>query len=249
MGLISKNILRNLNLTQAQADVYIAALELGQSTIQALSRKSKVKRTSIYAFIEELKERGFLLQTTKKKRTLYSAAHPEYLIELEKSRVAEMQSVLPELLAVYNKPRTKPRIVFYEGLDGIKEVYADTLKEKAMIVGWSDYEQSKKIMGSYYQTYAEARSKSGILFKVIARDTAAARQKVASKNRELRDIRIGSLGGITTEVYVYGNKVAMISFRSSPLFAVIIEDHSMAETLRFIWEDAWSKLAKPYADA
>ena len=156
-----------------------------------------------------------------------------------------MQFILPELLAVYNKSRTKPRIVFYEGFDGIKEVYADTLKEKAMIVGWSDYEQSKKIMGSYYQTYAQERSKRGILYKVIARDTPAAQQKVESKNRELRDIRVGSLAGITTELYMYANKVAMISFRSSPLFAVIIEDPSIAETLRFIWEDAWNKLAIP----
>lgn len=242
MEKIPKNLLQSLNLSDAQGRVYIATLELGQGTIQALARKSGVKRSTIYTFIEDLKERSLILETKKKKRTLYSAAHPEHLIELERARLSEIQSLLPELLAIYNQSRTKPRVVFYEGLDGIKEVYGDTLKERQSIVGWSDYEQSQKILGEYYYSYAKERSQHNILYRCIARDTPEARNKLLLSNKELREIKLSSSGDIATELYMYGNKVVLINFRSAPPIAILLEDTSIAGTLRSIWEDAWSHL-------
>ncbi len=242
MDRIPKNILQSLNLTDSQGRVYVATLELGQSNMQGLARKSGIKRSTIYTFIEEMKERGLVLETKRRKRTLYSAAHPEHLVELEKTRLAEIQSLLPELLAVYNQSRIKPRVVFYEGVDGIKEVYADTLKERKPIVGWSDYEQSQKVLGEYYHSYAKERSQRNILYRCIARDTPEARQKLLAANKELREIKLSPSGDIATELYIYGNKILLINFRSTRPIAILLEDTSIAGTLRSIWEDAWSHL-------
>lgn len=242
MEKLPKNLLQSLNLTEAQGRVYVATLELGQSTIQALARKSGVKRSTIYTFIEDLKERSLILETRRKKRTLYSAAHPEHLVELERARLSEIQSLLPELLAIYNQSRTKPRVVFYEGVDGIKEVYGDTLKERKPIIGWSDYEQSKKVLGEYYFLYANARSQRNILYRCIARDTPEAREKLLLSNKELREVKLSQSGDISTELYIYGNKIALINFRSVLPIAILLEDVSIAGTLRSIWEDAWDHL-------
>lgn len=240
---IPVNIIKGLNLSEAQVGVYMAALELGQATMQALAKKSGVRRTTIYTFIDDLVDRGLLLETRKRKRTLYSAAHPEQLVELEKIHLADMQSMLPELLAIYNVAPHKPKVTFYSGIDGIKEVYADTLRQKQEIVGWSDYEQSRKVLGSYYETYGDERAKKGILYRGIARDTAAAREKIKLTNRQLRDIRLSKRPEITTELYIYGDKITLINFRTTPLFAVIIADVSIAATLRAIWEEAWLNLS------
>ena len=41
---------RSLGLTQPEARVYLASLDLGESGMQELSRKAKVKRTPPYTF-------------------------------------------------------------------------------------------------------------------------------------------------------------------------------------------------------
>ena len=68
---ISENLLKTLGMNQMQAQVYVAALELGEATMQALARKSAVNRSTIYTFIDELKARGYILETRKNKRTIH----------------------------------------------------------------------------------------------------------------------------------------------------------------------------------
>src|SRR3989338_4407031 len=93
-------LFESLGLSEDQTKVYLAALELGQASMQDLADKSGVKRTSIYNFIKELIAKGLIVTAKKRKRTVYSAIHPNQLIELEKSRLSELHRVLPELLAV-----------------------------------------------------------------------------------------------------------------------------------------------------
>lgn len=244
MQKLSPTLLKSLNLTDDQASVYVAALELGQATMLALAKKSGVNRTKIYRFIEELKIRQLITETRKRKRNLYGAVHPEQLVEMTRETTREVESLLPELLAVYNRSRTKPRVTFYEGVEGMKDVYADTLKERKEIVGWSDYEYSFKVLRGYLTHYPQERVKRNIFYKVIARENLETRRLQKIGFKELREVRVTPSGDQQTELYVYGNKVAHLNFRSNPVFAVIIEDPAISATMRQIWKEAWEKLSK-----
>src|ERR1043166_4535348 len=112
---ISEQTLEALGLSEMQGKVYLAALELGEATMLALARKSGVNRSTIYTFIEDLEDRGFIQKAQKNKRFIYSAAHPETLVEMQKARAGQLERLLPELLAINNKSGKKPRVTFYEG--------------------------------------------------------------------------------------------------------------------------------------
>ena len=55
-GSPGKGIRPNIHHPGDKFHAGLAALELGEATMQDLARKSKVKRTSIYNFIDKLKE-------------------------------------------------------------------------------------------------------------------------------------------------------------------------------------------------
>src|SRR3989344_9528175 len=93
----TKNTLKMLGFSSSEIQVYLAALELGEATMQDLARKSGVKRTSIYNFIEKLKNDGFISMTRRKKRILYSAVHPKHVVEIQKQRLGQLEQTLPEL--------------------------------------------------------------------------------------------------------------------------------------------------------
>mgnify|MGYP001601559732 CR=1 FL=1 len=230
-------------LSEMEAAVYRAALELGEGTMQDLARKSGVKRTSIYNFIERLKVEGYISMIRRKKRTLYSAVHPKHLVEIQKQRLGQFEQTLPELTAIYNKSAKKPRVTFYEGVEGIKEVYADTLREQRPIVAWSDFDYLFAALGDEYcEWYPTERAKRHIPFQTIARDSTVGR-KIASVNEKyLRKTKFIKSGELKTEINIYGDKVAMMSLRSNPPYAILIENHDIAETLRTAWQELWSRL-------
>lgn len=239
----SEKLFQNLGLDEAQTKVYLAALELGQGTMQDLARKSGVKRTSIYNFIENLIQKRLIATSKKRGRTLYSAIHPQQLVEIEKSRLEELNRTLPELLAIYNKPTTKPRVTFYEGIDGIKEVLFDMLKEKQPVSAFSDFKQMAESFGDYYfDVFPPERARRKIISRNIVPDTPKARELAEKDARYLRETKFLKVPDLKTEINIYGNKVALNSYSSTPPFAVIIEDQNIAETLRTVWQQLWERL-------
>lgn len=243
MKKVSKQLLNSLGLSEVQAAVYFAALELGGANMQELARKSGIKRTSIYNFIDDLKERGFITETIKKKRKVYSAVDPDQLVEIEKTRLSELERTLPELRAIQNKSRTKPRVAFYEGIEGIKEVYADMLKDKKEILAYEDLEHmSIALPKIFYDWFPPERARRGIPFKSILRDSSEARHLIQKNIRLLRQSKLLNTADWKTEINIYGDKVALMSFRSKMPFCVLIEDHDIAETLRTLWNELWKRL-------
>ena len=211
--------------------------------MQDISRKSGVKRTTIYTFIDKLRERGLIVETTKRKRRLYSAVDPEQLLEVEKTRLGELERLLPELKAVQNKSRHKPRVTFYETVQGIEEVYADMLVEKKEILAFEDLEHMKiALPKSFFEGFPAERSRRGIPFKSILRDSATAREITKHNRGLLRESKFLNTGDWKTEINIYGDKFALMSFRAKPPFCVLIEDHDIAETIRTAWQELWNRL-------
>lgn len=240
---ISENLLKTLGLHQLQAQVYVAALELGEATMQALARKSAVNRSTIYTFIDELKSCGYILETKKNKRKVYSAVHPERLVEMQKSRVGELQGILPEMLAVYNKSGPKPRVTFYEGIQGIEDVYADMLRDKKEILAYEDLESLlTTFAGRSTINFPQERTRRDILIRTISRDTPAAREFCKRNRGLLRETKFISALDFKTDINIYGDKVALMDLRGSPPSCVLIENNHLAETMRIVWKQLWEKL-------
>lgn len=241
---IDSSLFTSLGLSKQEVSVYLAALELGEATVQELARKSGVKRTSIYNFIDGLKDRQILQETKRKRRSLFSATHPHQLLELGRMRLNELENAMPQLLAINNSSLRKPRVTFHEGIEGIKEVYNDMLNHKQPIICWSDQKHMWPTLGKEYCEYfPPERARRGIPLKMIATDTPENRG-YAKKDRELaRETKfISADSDLRTEINIYGNKVILASFRSSPAFAVLIEDQDIAETIRVTWKELWQRL-------
>ena len=58
----------------------------------------------------------------------------------------------------------------------------------------------------------------------------------------LRDTKLIQSKDFKTEINIYGNKVAMMSYGESSPFCVLIEDANIAQTLRITWEELWNRL-------
>jgi len=115
--------LKKLNLTEKEARVYLALLELGPSTPYKIAKRSRLKRPTAYVIAEELVEKGLIVQMTGEKQRMYIARSPESYIEDVENRIEDAKKILPELLALQRKQSDKPNILYFEGVEGLKQAY------------------------------------------------------------------------------------------------------------------------------
>lgn len=121
--------LKKLNLSEKEARVYLALLELGPSTPYRIAKKSRLKRPTAYVIAEELVEKGLIVQMAGEKQKMYIACSPEDYVEEVESRVKDARKIVPELLALQRKKSDKPNILYFEGLEGLKQAHEYKLKD------------------------------------------------------------------------------------------------------------------------
>ncbi|MEK7156256.1 MAG: helix-turn-helix domain-containing protein [Patescibacteria group bacterium] len=243
-------LMQTLGLSEQEIAVYLAALELGEANIQEISRKSGVKRTSIYNFIDTLKERQLLSEIKKGKRKLYSAVSPHHLVDEQKSKVASMERLIPQLLAIQNNVRNKPKVSFYQGLEGLKEIYRVTLRDKQIIYAWEDLDAAVGTLPwSFLNWYVAQRVAKKIAARCIDRDSKFAHEWTEKNDVTfMRETRFVDSEEFGTEINVFGNKVAFFRWDKENPFGVIIEDEGIATAVRVAWQELWNRL-EPTAKA
>lgn len=77
-----KKALSYLDLATDEAEVYLAALELGTASVLEISRKISIPRATVYLVIHSLLKKNLLIQTAKGKKKRFHSVSPEHLIEL-----------------------------------------------------------------------------------------------------------------------------------------------------------------------
>ena len=241
-----QHILRSAGLDDKEAQLYLAGLQLGSAPASEYAKATDLNRITAYNSLEGLVHRGLFTLTRKVRGKWYSPVSPEYLaVEVRKNAEAVERS-LPELRSLQGNQYRKPHVRFFEGWEGVKKVYEDTLTAKSEILNFANSAVLRESWPSYDDEYVADRVKRGIHLRGIAQDDAAGRRVHGEDKQRLREIRLvpAKEFDFTNEINIYDSKVAICSFDSglkgdADMFGVIIESKEVAETQRQIFEMAW----------
>ncbi len=237
---IPLSTLTGLGLNDKEARVYLACLELGSGTVQEVATKSRVKRTSIYNFLDTLIADGYVSEVRRGSRVILVAESPELLRRKAEQRLSSITQGLPGLLELFRKSGEQPRVHFYQGITGIKRVYEDSLATAKPIVAFSNFEKMMPLMQKFLWDYASRRAAKGIEFSTIAQPGEWANKVFRRNAEQRRTMKIAKDLDLDVEINIYGNKAALISFEH-PFVGVIIEDKAIANSLRSIWQLLWER--------
>jgi len=239
--------LQQYGLTDKEAEVYLALLELGSSSILQLSSKTKINRTTLYYTIENLLLKRFLSQSKQGKQTVYVAEHPETIKQLFKEKLKKFDTLLPELVTLMNKDAIKPVLKYYEGIEGVKEVYRASIQaqedEIKAFTGIESLQVRDKALILFIQKeYIPGRKKHNKLAKLVLPDNELGVQMHKRDKQEFRESRLlpASTYNFECEIMCYDNVVSMISYHTHEVFAVSIESQTIANTMKMIWKLAWN---------
>lgn len=257
-----KSILQKLGLTNKDAEIYLACLELGTQPASVIAKKAGLKRPTTYLILEGLLKRGLVSEYTGANVKYFTAVSPEYLltfVEKQKRELSshqrELEQFLPQFQSLTNPYSLNPKVRFYEGMEGIEHVMNDTLISSEPLRCYSTMDAwfARPDTKEYVLWYARQRvCTKKIPLRSINPDTPVARKyleedypevNVDSKMSHFRwlpkDIQVFS-----NEINIYDNKMAIACLGKNELLGIIIESESIASTQKSIFEAAW-KAALP----
>lgn len=238
--------LSNLGLSPEEAKVYLAVLELGGSFASSIARKAKIPRVNCYYVLENLRKKGLISIETKKDLRFFIAEPPQVIVNQVKDQYEKAKKILPELLSITNLHAFKPIIRSYEGLDGIKNIFEQTLTAKSEVLGYTNLEFLGNLLPDYLPQYTRSLIKNKIKVRWLSPSTAKAREFIKNyypKNfpTELVEVLYVNAAefNFETQVAIYGNTVAFMSLDPNESIGVVMESKVYANTQRAIFNLSW----------
>lgn len=231
--------LKNLGITDKEGRIYLACLEEGSSGVAKIARRAGLNRVTCYDILEKLLHKGYVNFLIKNNIKYFSATDPE-IISAESHRHAnDFKNILPDLRRMRGGI-VHPHIQYFEGVEGIKTIYADTLSSKTEILNYANSQEIRKFWPTYDQDYVAKRVKKKIHLKGIAPMDEWGTKVAEESKKYFREIRLVPKDrfNFTNEINIYDNKVAIASFRDE-LIGMIIESSEIANTQRAIFQMAW----------
>lgn len=239
--------LREFGLGEKEAKVYLASLELGDSTASDIAIKSSLPRTLVYDILERLIEQGLVSYSIKSNKKFFLAVHPKEFLSIIREKETAISSIMTQLEELYKKEGTKrPKVEIYEGAEGMKSVMNDILNSKVKeFLGYGSSRSSYEVIPAFMDEWHKKRIKQNVIMRVIYNNTKSARDKVKNITASMKltkyrfmPIELES----PTATVIYADKVVLQSWTKEP-FAVIIINKELAENQRRYFEELW-KIAK-----
>lgn len=237
--------LQNLGFPEKEVNVYLALLELGKGTVSEIARKANINRTTGYDILNTLVNKGLVSVSGKEPKQEYIAETPDKLEDILNRRIQEEQEslrtirdLIPQLKSIQNVGG-RPQVRFYEGEEGLIQVYEDTLTSHEPIRAYATIEEMHRALPNYFPAYYQRRASKGIIARGIIPKTEGAVERVKYNEEELRESALIPTDKyyFSPEICIYDNKVMIASWREK--LGIIIESAEFADAMKKIFELAW----------
>jgi len=237
------NIWNKLGLSEKEASVYMALVELGPSTVSDISRKTSLHRPTIYQLLPNLIERELVSRSTRGKKKIFVAESPERLKKIAESITEEVSTFIPHLKSIYSSREKKPLVKFLEGKKGVTSVTEDILESLprgSVFYRYSAIKTAEQTDKYLPKDYRKRRDNKGLERLVITNEKIAK----GKKPRLEREIKIlpseeGLFDYDVTEI-IYGDKIAFLDYNSET--ALLVENKKIAEFQKALFKSLYKRL-------
>ena len=237
--------LQALGMGEKEAKIYAAALELGTTSTAELASKSGLKRPTVYLYLSQMVQEGYMETVISGKKSLYKPADPSML---EKKIVQSQQSieVIKKAFLAGQMHSGKPHVQVYEGLENVRRIY-DEMGNENLMRFWSNVEGVQPLFFNEWTRLSERYNTTGATIREIIADKKSSRRF----SKYLRGIigptyapRVATAEGLFNDGAVSSKALYIFRLHEFNFHVVKIEDTTIASTYGALFDMAW-KNAKP----
>ena len=236
----------SFGLTDKEAEIYLATLQLGYATIQEVAQKACLNRTTVYPHIKNLIQRGLINAVERNGKVFYVAERPEKLQYIHEQKEKEMlrkremlNQLMPQLESLYNIAQDKPTVKYFDynddnGLKNLRQEVKQSMKKQVFnIFNYERYHEyiNKKHIEELLEGIDDYKAIYIAQNKAVDIRLDSFMQNDKLKLRYLPVDKFGFL----CELLVSGDKV----FISRDKDSLLIKDNLFSQTLTLLFSALW----------
>lgn len=236
-----EKFLKNLGLEEKDQKVYLALLKLGDASVSRIAQEAKIKRTTTYHVLENLKEKGLIGSYTERSTKRFVAESPSKLRGVLEGQLSALEKYLPQLQSFYNLAKARTEIRFFEGEEGAKQISEDVLASKEKIIySLGSIKNAKEAIGVSIR-FGKRRVAKKIFEKALRIRKEFGADYIRRQKEEFKEVRfLPEDLEIPVLILIYGKRIGVICSQEEGL-SFIIKSEDFVQTMRLIFEVLWTK--------
>ncbi|WPB55571.1 MarR family winged helix-turn-helix transcriptional regulator [Xylophilus sp. GOD-11R] len=231
--------------------VYRAAIELGDVPVSKIIERTGLPKATVYGALDRLEHEGLVAESNGEGLRRVRANEPGVLLEHVEARKQMLTEVLPQLRAHYYRAQGKPNIRFYEGEEGVRTAYWESISGDAgeLRAVFSMAELMEVPGLPVVDEYMAERVRRGKFMRVVRSRSHDRAHIWQSSHAELRELRYAPAAiELSMTFVIYGSRVALMS-SAKECYGLIIESEEYAQMMRAMYESLWLQSEPtPYID-
>lgn len=239
-------ILKQYWLSEREANVYITWLTLWSVPSSTIARHMEENRVTIYSILKELIKKWVFSCIIRNKVKYFSPVSPELLLKNLEHTYMSFKENMPQLLNIISNESNIPKLNYYEGREGIKNLYNETLKFKFPIYAFLSDSQIDPILEDYLNTkFINMRRNLKIHASVIVapwEETENYIHAIWTKD-PLTSIKIAppSLSGLQGETILFWERyIACALYGKKEMIWFLVESTQLYKSLYTLFNFVWS---------
>ncbi len=241
--------LKGVGLNEKEAKIYLMLLRLGPQAVSVIAKKGNLNRSSCYAILDRLVQKGFIEKTIQEKSTHYRPVEPIYVLDQLKTKQYELESKIENLglaLKDFNNLKggyeVKPNVVFFQDGVGLQNILENTFSSSEPLRCYASLEELSSLLPHYMPRYYQKRVQRGLRVRAIYPATEESFLHKKRDKSELRESRlIPEDFDFHLDIMIYDQKVVITSLKEK--FGVMIESKEMAQAQKKIFDLIWNATA------
>lgn len=234
-----REILLKLGFNEKEVRVYLALLEFSAQPASVIAKKVKMPKATVLFLFNRLVERGYITKS-KKGRAQVFYADPTDLKRAKKKELDEQEEALKKaipLLKEFKNPfSSPPKTTFFEGVEGCQKAYRLILESEGKEVReFATHDDLEKMGAEFMRDFIDERAKKKVFMKDVCKDSPTHRYYKKRDKKDQRDSYMypKKMGELYSSIAVFDDKVLVMNLHRDA-FAILIENHEVAETLKTI---------------
>lgn len=248
---MDKTILEQIGLSKNEVKVYFALLELDQSSVTSIVKKSNIPYSKAYPILDKLISKGLVSYVIRNNVRYFQISDPRSLIDFIKNKENQLaeqkkqiESLIPSIQSRRKNAKDKQEANVYESIEGVKAAFSNIIntldKGEEYLVFTLGNELERPELITFFNNYHKRRIEKEIKVRLIANSSI---KDIFTKHHKYKDMSIKYTDlQLPSGIFIYRHNVMTLTWNNNPA-AFVITSKSNADSYRAFFEELW-KLAK-----
>jgi sugar-specific transcriptional regulator TrmB len=243
---MEKEVFFGLGLNEKEIEIFSVLLNLGTSPASKVAKKSNSLRTSVYDYLNDLIDKGFVTYSIRNNKKYFTAIEPEKILEkFNEKKSIEEESILKLIMQLktnQNKDKEKIDVEVYEGKEGMKTAMNLMLQSKELLF-YGSSGVSYKLLPIFMEKWNKDRLKKKVFLKIIYNYSELTKKRLEEGPKlDFAEVKFFSENNYSIIGTGITEKMVLLTFWNTQTpFAIAINNDELVKNYKNNFEILWKQ--------